>query len=96
MSSSVVSLQFLSDGMADLSSYGSHERDIEQVSFTTKLSFYLKKKKNVWFGLFHSRKRLEFFSIRHDHACLFQISNSIHFLNEKKDQNIEGSFDMVY
>jgi len=46
----VVSLQFLSDGMADLSSYGSYER-VEQVSFTTKLSFCLKnlKKCLVWF-----------------------------------------------
>jgi len=53
----VGSLQFLSDGMADLSSYGSSERD-EQVSFTSKLSFLSEKFKRM-FGLVCSRKILE-------------------------------------
>lgn len=40
LSSSVVSLQFLSDGMADPDSYGNPERDIEQVSFIIPLIFF--------------------------------------------------------
>ena len=45
--SSVVFLQFLSDGMADPASYGNHERDVEQVSSTTLNfcpSFFQEKK----------------------------------------------------
>ena len=43
LSSSVVSLQFLSDGMADLDSYGNPERDIEHAFLTLKRGTQLVK-----------------------------------------------------
>lgn len=48
LSSSVVSLQFLSDGMADPDSYGNPERDIEQVSFIIPLIFFRIKGLEFW------------------------------------------------
>lgn len=86
LSSSVVSLQFLSDGMADPSSYGNLERDIEQVSFPIRLIFSLKK---ICFLV--AGKILQFWDIyifiRHDHtmenifvAIEFHCSR-LHFYN---------------
>jgi hypothetical protein len=46
LSSSLVSLHFLSDGMADPDTYGNPERDIEQVSFIIRLIFFFSVKIN--------------------------------------------------
>jgi hypothetical protein len=52
LSSSLVSLHFLSDGMADPDTYGNPERDIEQVSFIIRLIFFSLLKLIIWYWIF--------------------------------------------
>jgi hypothetical protein len=68
LSSSLVSLHFLSDGMADPDTYGNPERDIEQVSFIIRLIFFFSVKINYMVLDFFF---LNFYSFFHSIIILF-------------------------
>ncbi|KAK7393687.1 hypothetical protein VNO78_22250 [Psophocarpus tetragonolobus] len=75
----LVSLQYLSDGMADLSTYGSHERDIEQAFIILKKGTQLVK---------YSRKGKPKF-------CSFRLSSDetkLIWISHGKEKNLKLAF----